>query len=165
VAQTLVCGPAERTIIENFDVEFAGLHKRSCRLIESTPAELLYHAACASTPALAAAQSVGEYVLRSAGVVEQTFGGITSNLWDDPFEWTLPETLSTRRRVIEYLGEVEETRQRAFASFRTDGDLLKKVATPSDNMRPIISLLLDTLVRAQSYQGRAMFITETLSLT
>jgi len=104
-------------------------------------------------------------VLRSAGVVEQTFGGITSNLWDDPFEWTLPETLSTPARVIEYLGEVEETRQRAFASFRTDGDLLKQIATPSDNMRPIIGLLLDTLVRAQSYQGRAMFLIETLSLT
>ena len=29
----------------------------------------------------------------SAGTIEQTFGGITANLWDDPFEWTLPETL------------------------------------------------------------------------
>ncbi len=158
MAQTLVCGPAERTIIENFDAEFAGLHERSCRLIESTPAKLLYHAACAPGPAPAASHSIGEYVLRSAGVVEQTFGGITTNLWDDPFEWTLPETLSTPARVIEYLAEVEETRQRAFASFRVDGDLLKRVATPSDNMRPIISLLLDTLVRAQSYQGRALFI-------
>jgi hypothetical protein len=164
VAQTLVCGPGERTIIENFDAEFAALHERSCRLIELTPAELLYYAAYAPKPGMAASYSVGEYVLRSAGVVEQTFGGITSNLWDDPFEWTLPETLSTPARVIEYLGEVEKTRQRAFTSFRVDGDLLKRVATPSDNMRPIISLLLDTLVRAQSYQGRALFITETLSL-
>lgn len=164
MAQTLVCGPAERTIIENFDAEFAALHERSRRLVESTPAESLYRSACVSKPALVAT-SVGEYVLRSAGVVEQTFGGITTNLWDDPFEWTLPETLSTPARVIEYLSEVEETRQRAFASFRGDGDLLKKIATPSDNMRPIVSLLLDTLVRAQSYQGRALFITETLSLT
>ena len=164
MTQTLVCGPAERTIIENFDAEFVALHGRSCRLIESTPAELLYHAACAPKPALAVSRSVGEYVLRSAGVVEQTFGGITTNLWDDPFEWTLPETLSTPARVIEYLAEVEETRQRAFASFGTDRDLLKRVATPSDNLRPIISLLLETLVRAQNYQGRALFITETLSL-
>jgi hypothetical protein len=165
VAQTLVCGPAERTIIENFDAEFAGLHDRSWRLIESTPAKLLYHAACVPGPARATSHSIGEYVLRSAGLVEQTFGGITTSLWDDPFEWTLPETLSTPARVIEYLGEVEETRQRAFASFRVDGDLLKRVATPSDNIRPIISLLLDTLMRAQSYQARAQFIIETLSLT
>lgn len=114
---------------------------------------------------MASSDSIGECVLRSAGAVEQTFGGITSNLWDDPFEWTLPETLSTPARVIEYLAEVEQTRQRAFASFRVDGDLLKRVATPSDSMRPIIGLLLDTLVRAQTHQGRALFIVETLSLT
>ena len=165
MAQTSVCGPAERTIIEILNAEFAGLHERSRRLVESTPADLLYHNACAPKSGVTASHSIGEYVLRSAGVVEQTFGGITSNLWDNPFEWTLPETLSTPARVIEYLGEVEETRRRAFASFRTDGDLLKQIATPSDNMRPIISLLLDTLVRAQNYQGRAMFLVETLSLT
>ena len=165
MAQTLDCEPAERTIIENFDAEFAGLHERSCRLIVSTPLEALYRAPFAPKAEVASSHSVGECVLRSAGVVEQTFGGITTNLWDDPFEWTLPETLSTPARVLEYLGEVEDTRQRAFASLRVDGDLLKRVATPSDNMRPIISLLLDTLVRAQSYQGRALFIVETLSLT
>ncbi|HET6890454.1 MAG TPA: hypothetical protein VFH31_05075 [Pyrinomonadaceae bacterium] len=165
MAQTLVCEPAERTIIENFDAEFAGLHGRSCRLIESTPLEVLYHAPFAPKAEVASSHSVGEYVLRSAGVVEQTFGGITTNLWDDPFEWTLPETLSTPARVMEYLSEVEQTRQHAFASFRVDRDLLKRVATPSDNMRPIISLLLDTLVRAQSHQGRALFIVETLSLS
>ena len=86
MTQTLVCGPAERTIIDNFDVEFAGLHARSCRLVESTPTGLLYHIAGAPKSRVNASHSVGEYVLRSAGVVEQTFGGITSNLWDDPFE-------------------------------------------------------------------------------
>jgi hypothetical protein len=164
VAQTLVCELAERTIIQHFDAEFAGLHERSCRLIESTPLQLLYCTTFAPGAGVAGSHSIGEYVLRSAGAVEQTFGGITTNLWDDPFEWTLPETLSTPARVIEYLAEVEQTRQRAFASFRVDGDLLKSVATPSD-MRSIIGLLLDTLLRAQSHQGRALFIVETLSLT
>ena len=164
MAQTLVCEPAEQTVIRHFDAEFAGLHERSCRLIESTPLQFLYRTAFGPGVGVANSHSIGEYVLRSAGVVEQTFGGITTNLWDDPFEWTLPETLSTPARVIEYLAEVEQTRQRAFASFRVDGDLLKRVATPSD-MRSIIGLLLDTLVRAQSHQGRALFIVETLSLT
>ena len=111
----------QRRVCETFDAEFERLHARSCRLIEATPAELLYgHAQAGSGSA-----SVGVLVLRSAGVVEQTCGGITSNLWDDPFEWTLPEALSTSARVIEYLREVEETRKHAFACVAGDRDLLK----------------------------------------
>ncbi|MCV4777710.1 hypothetical protein OFM21_33535, partial [Escherichia coli] len=46
--------------------------------------------------------STGEYLLRAAAAVEQTAGGITRRLWDDPFEWTLPEKLSTKELVAEY---------------------------------------------------------------
>ena len=49
-------------------------------------------------------------LLRSAAAVEQTFGGITTRLWDDPFEWTLPEKLSSTDLLIGYLNEVEQTR-------------------------------------------------------
>jgi hypothetical protein len=149
----------ERTVIESFDTEFERLHARSCKLIETTPGEMLYGGWHKNGDSA----SVGAFVLRSAGVVEQTCGGITSNLWDDPFEWTLPETLSTTARVIEYLGEVEETRKRAFACFTGDGDLLKKVAVPPGEMRPLISLLLDTLVRALGFQGRAVALLATAS--
>lgn len=100
--------------------------------------------------------SVGENLLRSAAAVEQTFGGITSNLWDDPFEWTLPENLSTRERVIEYLEEVETTRKLAFNRFSRDSDLLKEVSVPSGDTRSLISLLLETLIRAGDFQGRAV---------
>ncbi len=96
--------------------------------------------------------------------MEQTFGGITSNLWDDPFEWTLPETLSTAARVVQYLDEVEETRQRGFASFTADYDLLKRISTPSGELPALIDLLLDTLVRASSYQGSAIALRESFSL-
>jgi hypothetical protein len=149
-------------MIESFDEEFARLHARSCKLIETTPAEFLYRDLSARSKD-AASQSVGEHVLRSAGAVEQTFGGITSNLWDDPFEWTLPEVLSSPERVIEYLAEVEQTRKHAFGCFAGDGDLLKKVALPSGERRPLINLLLDTFVRAVGYQGRAIAIRATLS--
>ena len=149
----------ERTVIESFDREFERLHARSCRVIETTPAEMLYGDSQASGDS----GSVGVFVLRSAGVVEQTCGGITSNLWDDPFEWTLPETLSTSARVIEYLGEVEETRKHAFACLAADVDLLKKIAAPSGEMRPLISLLLSTLVRALGFQGRAVVLLATVS--
>ncbi len=142
----------ERTVIESFDTEFERLHARSCNLIETTPVEILFNNSHANGDSM----SVVVFILRSAGVVEQTCGGITSNLWDDPFEWTLPETLSTSDRVREYLSEVEETRTHAFACFAGDMDLLKKVATPSGEMRPLLSLLLDTLVRALGFQGRAV---------
>jgi hypothetical protein len=149
----------ERTVIESFDTEFERLHARSCRVIETTPAEILYGDSYTSGDS----GSVCVFVLRSAGVVEQTCGGITSNLWDDPFEWTLPETLSTSARVIEYLGEVEETRKHAFACFAADVDLLKRIAAPSGEMRPLIGLLLDTLVRALGFQGRAVALLATAS--
>ena len=100
--------------------------------------------------------SLRESILRGAAIVEQTFGGITANLWDDPFEWTLPETLDTCQRVVEYLEEVEATRRRAFEGFATDTELLKKVAVPSGELQTLLSLLLDTLVRAVDYQGRAI---------
>ncbi len=89
-------------------------------------------------------------------MIEQTFGGITSNLWDDPFEWTLPEYLSTPAKVIEHLGEVEETRKRAFSSFDVDACLVKYVATPAGGTRPLLELLRETLARAADYQERAV---------
>ena len=115
--------------------------------------EILYRRVVRATES--AAHSVGDLVLRSAGAVEQTCGGITANLWDDPFEWTLPENLSTTRLVIEYLDEVDATRKRAFDRFLRDSDLLKQVQMPSGETQPLLNLLLDTLVRATEYQGRA----------
>ena len=98
--------------------------------------------------------SCGEYVLRAAAVVEQTFGGITSNLWDDPFEWTLPETLTTPEKVAGYLAEVEATRRLGFEFFQSDNDLLKEIMAPSGKTQ-LFPLLLDTLARAAHYQGGA----------
>jgi hypothetical protein len=143
-----------RKIVESLDREFARLHLRSCAVIENTPSDLLY--SIPTSTRIGSLASVGENVLRCAAAVEQTFGGITSNLWDDPFEWTLPEYLSTPAKVIEHLAEVEETRKRAFGSFDGDACLLKHVATPSGETRPLVDLLLETLVRAAGYQGQAI---------
>jgi hypothetical protein len=117
------------------------LYVRWVKTIESGPEDQLYQPR-------AGRRSTGESVLRSAAVIERTFGGLTANLWDDPFEWTLPEQLSTRKKVIEHLAEVESLRQTSFASFTDDACLVKHVATPSDETRPLIDLLLETLVSA-----------------
>ena len=80
-----------------FDREFARLERAWRELIQATSDNLLYQRDGQRD------LSVGEQVLQSARTVEQTFGGITANLWDDPFEWTLPETLTTSRKLLDYL--------------------------------------------------------------
>lgn len=98
---------------------------------------------------------MGEQVLRSAAALEQTFGGLTSNLWDDPFEWTLPETLSTPDLIVEHLSEVDALRQRFFDSIDDDGELSKYISVPSGEPKMLVTLLLQTLAAACDYRGRA----------
>ena len=136
-----------RTIVNQLDREFAGLIDSLKGLVRSVPPDLLYR----NPPAV----SIGENILRSAAVIEQTFGGLTANLWDDPFEWTLPETLSNAERIIEYLSEVNLARQRAFSAIVDDSALSKYVSVPSGEPQLLIDLLRETLVKASDYRGRA----------
>lgn len=151
-------------IVDSLDREFARLHLRSRTIIESTRLEILYQGASKDSSARRGSpRSIGESVLRSAAVIEQTFGGITSNLWDDPFEWTLPEYLSTVGKVLDHLEEVDAVRRRAFSSFNDDNCLLKHVATPAEKPERLIDLLLQTLLRAISFQTEAAVTLENLS--
>lgn len=143
-----------KKIISSFDEQFVRLAARSHALIEAVPEEKLYWQPRQSSGAFPV-YSCGEHILRSAAAVEQTFGGITTNLWDDPFEWTLPETLLTPGSVAEYLNEVEATRQRGFDLLISDEDLRKEIAAPTGRMRLLSSLLMETLERAAHHQGRA----------
>jgi hypothetical protein len=144
-------------LIKSFDAQFLRLHTRSRSLVSAVSFDQVYR-----NPAPSGARSFGEYVLRSAAVVEQTFGGITANLWDDPFEWTLPEHLSTVERFNEYLEEVESMRRRGFASFAADSDLLKHVLVPAGHTQRLLVLLTETLVKAADYQGRAVATLEVM---
>jgi hypothetical protein len=135
-------------MVELLDREFASLIDGLRTLVKSVPVEALYRRPPSVT--------IGENILKSAGVVEQSFGGITTNLWDDPFEWTLPETLSTPDHILEYLAEVELTRKRGFASFIEDATLLKYITLPSDEPCQLLALLLRTLTKASDHRGRAV---------
>ena len=126
----------EREIVEQIDQAYAELIVSLKDLARSVPPENL---------------------VRSAAVIEQMCGGLTANLWDDPFEWTLPETLSNADRVIEYLDEVDLARQRTFDSI-DDAALRKYIAVPSGESRQLVSVLLKTLVKASEYRGRAMLL-------
>jgi hypothetical protein len=145
----------QRPIIDILDLQFASSLNSLRTLTQSVPDDLLYRA----SPFL----TIGENILKSAGIVEQTCGGITTNLWDDPFEWTLPETLSSTKHILEYLSEVATAKDRAFAFLKSDDVLLKYIAAPwSDNCR-LLDLLLQTLTKSADYRGRAVTMLEILS--
>ena len=146
--------------IQGLDRQFAQLHRDSHKLIQAISAEMLYQQPAGKSNSLAL-HSGGEHILRSAAIVEQTFGGITTNLWDDPFEWTLPETLPTPDKVAGYLDEVEATRQHGFQHFKSDADLWLEIMAPSGPTQ-LFPLLLDTLTRAAHHQGRARSTFEIL---
>ncbi|HYN86577.1 MAG TPA: hypothetical protein VER32_15115 [Pyrinomonadaceae bacterium] len=143
------------SFVQSLDEEFARLHRRSCALVRLVPPDTLYRQPRRPPPGAPPVYSCGEHLLRSAGAVEQTFGGITANLWDDPFEWALPEALPDAARVLQYLSEVEETRRRGFALITSDSDLAKEIAVPSGGTRTLAALVLDTLARAAHHEGRA----------
>jgi hypothetical protein len=143
-------------IVRGLDEQFARLHERSLGLVQAVPAGRLYWQPAREQEAHTfPVYSCGEHILRSAAAVEQTFGGITVNLWDDPFEWTLPESLPTPAHVARYLEEAEATRRRAFEFLSSDEDLSKEIAAPSGAMRTLFSLAVETLARAAHHQGRA----------
>ncbi|HEX9929240.1 MAG TPA: hypothetical protein VGB02_11945 [Pyrinomonadaceae bacterium] len=142
-----------KQLTEILKERFVYLHIRSCAFIQKIPLEKLYRQP-RETNDLFPVSSCGEYILRSAGAVEQTFNGLTTKLWDDPFEWTLPEALFNNDKIIEYLGEVEAIRNRGFSLLAADTDLLKEIPAPV-RLKTIFELLLETLAQAENFQGRA----------
>jgi hypothetical protein len=148
-------------IIDTLDRQFAQLYDGWREVIQQLNSESIYRKPIAGSRSL----SCGEHIVRSARIVEQTFGGITANLWDDPFEWTLPETLTTPESVLDYLQEVEATRKRGFELIKTEEDLTKEIMTAS-GARQLLSLLLDTLVRAGQHllSAREALITQNSKL-
>lgn len=149
-----------KTFIEIFDRKFLEIHKNSRQLIEKTPDRMLYQQSN-KTDADFPSNSIGGNILRSAGAVEQSFGGITVRLWDDPFEWTLPEELKSCAKIIEYLEETEATRKRGFALFKSDLDLQKEIPAPEE-FKSLFQILLETIAIAENFQGRAIGIFQKL---
>jgi hypothetical protein len=129
-----VATDTDREIVQHIDKEFGSLIQ--------------------SLKDLARSDLSPQNILRSAAAIEQMCGGLMANLWDDPFEWTLPETLSNPDRIVEYLSEVDLARERTFSSI-DDAALTKYIAVPSGEERLLISLLLETLVKASDLRGRA----------
>ena len=146
------------TSLQNLEHESAELLSALKAFVRTVPDDMIYR-----VPSDRAGATVGEIVVKSAAVLEQMFGGLTSNLWDDPFEWTLPETLASGDLIIRYLDEVDVARRRAFAFLGDDSALAKIVSVPSDGQISVLELLERTLLRAASYHNEAATILKNLS--
>lgn len=145
------------------NAEFVAIDQRSRIFLSLLDDKLIFRSMLHETDRLERA-SCGEFIVRSAAMVEQTFGGLTTRLWDDPFEWTLPEHLGTIAGVSEYLDEVEATRSRGFNLFLSDDDLLRELPAPV-KVISIFELLTQTLAKANHFQGRAFATFQLLTGT
>ena len=141
---------------------FAELDRRSRELLTLLNDQTLYLRPTETVNAMVPF-SCGEFIVRSAAKVEQTFGGITTRLWDDPFEWTLPEKLSTVEGVREYLDEVTTIRQHGLAFLTSDSDLLREIPSP-EKQRNLGEILLETIAFSEHFLGRAYSIYQTITL-
>lgn len=148
------------TILSVFNQSFLKLDGRSRELLRKIPETGLFEKP-RTVPNSMAIFSCGEYLLRSAAMVEKTFGGITTRLWDDPFEWTLPEKLASRSDVSQYFDEVEITRLKGFSFFKSDDDLVREMPAPQ-KLTPIVEIIVETLVKAEHFQGRAYAVFQML---
>ncbi len=148
-------------LMENFKLQFEKSELNSRRLLEKLTDEQLFEKP-RQLPRSMTMFSCGEYILRSAAAIEQTFGGITTKLWDDPFEWTLPESLDSVGKISEYLSEVRAAKGRGFAFLTSDHDLTKRIPAP-EKLKTIHQILLETLDRSAHFQGRAYAVYQMLS--
>src|SRR5687768_1069687 len=149
-----------RNLLDIFNSSFEGVSRRTLGLLEITSEPDLFRRP-RELPRSFALFTIGEYILRSAAAVEQTFGGITRRLWDDPFEWTLPEELSGRDAIRDYFGEVRKTRADGFAFFGDDTELFRLIPAP-EVLTPIIEILLTTIDRAAHFEGRAYGVAQQI---
>ena len=149
------------TFLGSLDRSFDSISSRTRALLALTSDDILYRRP-RELPNTFSMFTVGEYVLRSAAAVEQTFGGLTTRLWDDPFEWTLPEKLNSVDLIREYLDEVDRTRREGIAFIVDDESLSRSIPAPV-KILPLSQVLLDTLTRSEHYLGRAYAVFQMLS--
>lgn len=143
-------------ILAAYDEQFALIDSRSHGLVSLLDERQLYE-----KPAGVAGSmepwSCGELVARSAGSIEKTFGGLSTRLWDDPYEWTLPEKLSTVASLQAYLEEVDLTRKKAMLLLSSDRELARMTPAP-ERLRSLAEILTETITLASHYQGRAFAV-------
>jgi hypothetical protein len=147
-----------RVLIETLDGQFDSLDRRQRILLGKIDEQRLFWTPVSAADSMITL-SAGGGVLRSAAMVEQVFLGLTRRLWDDPFEWTLPEKLSTRAAILEYLDEVADTRRTGLCFLTSDADLSSQLPAP-EKLKPILQVLVEAIGRAENFLGRAEAVSQ-----
>jgi hypothetical protein len=142
-----------RAVIESLNGQFEKIDLRHRALLNMTAEERLFWSPLPVADSMIAL-SVGGSLLRSAAMVEQVFLGLTRRLWDDPFEWTLPEKLHTCAAIKDYLDEVSRTRIAGIDFLKSDADLASLVPAP-ETLKPIGDVLVEALAKASRHLGTA----------
>jgi hypothetical protein len=140
-----------RERIEKIDLQFAEHHRERCELAQASGDERIY---LTSDLKSLWPVSIGLHLIRSAAVVEQMINGITVRLWDDPFEWTLPERLPGVAYLIEYFHEVEAARIKGFEFLKDDLDLERSIPAPID-LKTLDQVFAETQRSSTNYLSRA----------
>lgn len=139
-------------MIERLEESFTKLNEEMVAIVETSSDRSLFKEGDKGEIPPRTPPSVS--IVRAAAVVEQVFGGLTTRLWDDPFEWTLPEALNNRQSVLDYLDEVKKRQAEVFQHLQTDADLERETPAPIEIM-PIVTILLSALTRSWYLLGIA----------
>ncbi len=150
-----------RERIERLDRKFAELHRERCAVAVHAGDDWIYGTLEYERlwP-----RSAGALLIRSAAAVEQMINGITVRLWDDPFEWTLPERLPGVDDLIVYFDEVETARKKGFQFLRNDSDLERSIPAPLE-LKTLEQVLIDTFTVSQTYLSEARSLFSNLTNT
>lgn len=139
-------------LIETIDSQYERLHENLIQILDVIPEDKLYWKPFDS-PNFVRVYSCGELLSHMGGSIEYTFNGITSNFWEEPFEWITREALLTRDHIAEYLEEIAKLRRRAFDGLK-DEDLGKLIYFPDLTKSTIAELLISTLTHATHHRGQ-----------
>ena len=144
-----------RSLIDSLGQRFESIHSASLELLDEFPADHLFiHSELGGERGT----SFAFELIRAAAEVEKAFGGITRRLWDDPFEWTLPEELSTKTAIRNYLAEVAAAREKGLRFIRSDEELSAKIPAPEEFLS-LSEILTQTISRADNHLANATRIT------
>jgi uncharacterized damage-inducible protein DinB len=138
--------------VEAISTELERIHQNLIELLDLIPEEKLYWKPFQS-PNFIRIYSCGELISHVGGIVEYAFNGITSNLWEEPFEWITREALPTRAHVATYLEEVAQLRRQAIEML-TDNDLSKRLYFPNAVATTMGEILIRTLSHASHHRGQ-----------
>ena len=147
--------------VEVIGSEFELIHNNLIEVLKVIPEEKLYWKPFESGSFIRV-YSCGELISHIGGLIEYSFNGITSNFWEEPFEWITREVLPTRAHVAAYLEEASRGRRVAFDTL-TDADLPKRVYYPDATETTVGEILLSTLTHASHHRGQVYAYVHLLS--